>query len=70
LVLTAWGKLAEMIVRWYVLAIVLYAILWIIWILSGSNSFNMVMNMITALSGFITIIIIFEVLKRKVKLND
>lgn len=68
--MTAWGKFAEMIVRWYVLAIVLYAILWIIWILSGSNSFNMVMNMITALSGFITIIIIFEVLKRKVKLND
>jgi len=70
LVLTAWGKLAEMIVRWYVLTIVLCAVLWVIWIISGSNPHNMVINMITALSGIITIIIIIETLRRKVKFSD
>jgi len=59
-----------MIVRWYVLAVMLYAVLWVIWVLSGSNFYNMVINMIAGLSGFLTIIIVIEVLRRKVKLNN
>jgi len=65
--LTAWGKIAETIVRWYILVIVLYAVLWIIWVLSGSNFYNMVTNMIAALVGLVIIIIIMEILRRKVK---
>jgi len=56
-----------MIVRWYVLAIVVYAALWVVWVLSGSSAFNMVTNMIIGVSGLIIIIIMLEVLKRKVK---
>ncbi len=56
-----------MIVRWYVLAIVIYAVVWIIWVLSGSDAYNMVTNMIIGVSGLVVIIIILEVLKRKVK---
>jgi len=59
-----------MIVKWYVLAIMLYAVLWIFWVLSGSNFYSMVLNMIAGLSGLLTIIILIEVLKRKVKLNN
>ena len=59
-----------MIVKWYVLAIMLYAVLWIFWVLSGSNFYNMVINMIAGLSGLLTIVILIEVLKRKVKLNN
>jgi hypothetical protein len=65
--LTTWEQLAGTIIRWYVLAIVIYAIFWVVWVLSGSNAFNMVTNMIIGVSGLIVIIVIFEVLKRKVK---
>jgi len=70
LVLTAWEQLAGMIVRWYALAIIVYAVLMVIWVLSGSNSYNMIINMIAGLSGLVTIIIIIEVLKRKINLNN
>jgi hypothetical protein len=56
-----------MIIRWYVLAIVVYAALWLIWVLSGSSAFNMVTNMIIGVSGLIVIIVVLEVLKRKIK---
>jgi len=59
-----------MIVRWYALAIIVYAVLMVIWVLSGSNSYNMIINMIAGLSGLVTIIIIIEVLKRKINLNN
>lgn len=65
--MTTWEQLAGTIIRWYVLAIVIYAIFWVVWVLSGSNAFNMVTNMIIGVSGLIVIIVIFEVLKRKVK---
>jgi len=65
--LTLWGKIAEIIVKWYILTVVCYAILWIIWILSGSNPYNMVTNMIAALTGLIAIIILTEILRRKIK---
>jgi hypothetical protein len=68
--LTFWGKLAETIVRWYVLSLVLYAVVWILWVLSGSNPYDMVINMIAALSGVIIIIILIEILRRKTKVND
>jgi len=67
---TASGQLGGMIVKWYAIAIIVYAILMAIWILSGSNSYNMIINMIAGLSGIITIIIVIEVLKRKIKLNN
>jgi len=70
LALTTWEQLAGMIVKWYVLAIMLYAVLWVFWVLSGSNFYNMVINMIAGLTGLLTIIIVIEVLKRKVKLNN
>ena len=62
-----WERLAGMILRWYVLAIVIYAIFWGIWVLSGSSAYNMVTNMIIGVSGLIVIIIMLEVLKRKVE---
>ena len=65
--LTAWERLAGMIVRWYFLAIVIYAVFWIVWVLSGGSAYNMVTNMIIGVSGLIVIIIVLEVLKRKVK---
>ncbi len=68
--MTGSEQAAGMIVRWYAIAIIAYAILMILWVFSGSNSFNMVINMIAGISGFVAIIIIFEVLKRKIKLND
>ena len=58
-----------MIVRWYVLAIVFSAVLWIVWVLSGGNAYNIVINIIAGLSGLIAIIIIIEVLKRRVKFS-
>lgn len=64
--LTLWGKIAEIIVKWYLLTVVCYAILWIIWILSGSNPYNMVTNMIAALTGLIALIILIEILRRKI----
>jgi len=54
-----------MIVKWYAIAIIVYAVLMAFWILSGSNFYNMVINMIAGLSGLLTIIIVIEVLKRK-----
>jgi hypothetical protein len=68
--LTIWGKLAETIVRWYVLSLVCYAVVWILWVLSGSNPYDMVINMIAALLGIIVIIILVEILRRKTKVND
>jgi len=68
--LTVWEKLAETIVRWYVLSLVIYAVVWILWILSGSNPFDMVINLIVALSGVIVIIILIEILRRRIKVND
>ena len=68
--MTFWGKLAETIVRWYVLSLVCYAVVWILWVLSGSNPYDMVINMIAALSGVIVIIILIEILRRKIKVND
>ncbi len=68
--MTMWGKLAEIIVKWYILTVVCYVILWIIWIFSGSNPYNMVTNMTAALTGLIAIIILIEILRRKVKLSD
>lgn len=68
--MNAWEQLAGMIVKWYALAIVLYAVLWVFWVLSGSNSFNMVINMIAGLSGLVIIIIVIEVLRRKVKFDN
>jgi thiamine transporter ThiT len=65
--LTTWERLAGMIVRWHVLAIVIYAVFWVVWALSGSNAYNMVTNMIIGVSGLIVIIVILEVLKRKIK---
>ncbi len=65
--LAAWERLAGMIVRWYVLAIVAYAVFWVTWALSGSNAYNMVTNMIVGVSGLIVIIFVLEVLKRKIK---
>jgi len=65
--LTTWERLAGVIVRWYVLAIVLYAAVWVIWVLSGGNAYNTVTNLIVGLSGLIVIIVILEVLKRRVK---
>jgi capsular polysaccharide biosynthesis protein len=59
-----------MIVRWYVIALVSFVVLWIIFVVSGSNAYNMVTNMIIGVSGVITIIIVFEVLKRRVKVSD
>lgn len=59
-----------MIVKWYAIAIIAYAVLMLFWVLSGSNSYNMIINMIAGLSGLVTIIIVIEVLKRKVKLNN
>jgi uncharacterized membrane protein YuzA (DUF378 family) len=59
-----------MIVRWYVVAIVSFVVLWIIWVFSGSNAFNMVTNLIVGVSGVLAIIFVFEVLKRKVKVSD
>ena len=69
-ILTVWGKLAETIVRWYVLSLVIYAVVWILWILSGSNPYDMVINMIAALSGVIVVIILIEILRRRIKVND
>jgi hypothetical protein len=68
--LTIWGKIAEIIVRWYVLSLVCYAVVWILWVASGSNPYDMIINMITALSGVIVIIILIEILRRKIKVND
>jgi len=68
--LTIWGKLAETIVRWYVLSLVIYAVVWILWILSGSNPYDMVINMIAALSGVIVVIILIEILRRRIKVDD
>ena len=68
--MTVWEKLAETIVRWYVLSLVIYAVVWILWILSGSNPFDMVINLIVALSGVIVIIILIEILRRRIKVND
>ena len=65
--MAAWERLAGMIIRWYVLAIVVYAAFWVIWVLSGSSAYNMVTNMIIGVSGLIVIIIVLEVLKRKIK---
>ena len=65
--LATWERLAGMIIRWYVLAVVIYAIFWAVWAFSGSNAYNMVTNMIIGVSGLIVIITIFEILKRKVK---
>jgi hypothetical protein len=59
-----------MIVRWYVIALVSFVVLWIIFVVSGSNAYNMVTNMIIGVSGVIAIIIVFEVLKRRVKVSD
>jgi uncharacterized membrane protein YuzA (DUF378 family) len=59
-----------MIVRWYVIALVSFAVLWAILVLSGGNAYNMVTNMIIGVSGVIAIIIVFEVLKRRVKVSD
>ena len=56
-----------MIVRWYVLAIIVYGAVWVVWVLSGGNAFNMVTNMIAGLSVLIVIIVMVEVLKRKIK---
>jgi len=68
--LGTWERLAEMIIRWYVLAIVVYVALWAIWVLSGSSAYNMVTNMIIVVAGLIVIIVLFEVLKRKVETSD
>ena len=65
--LTTWEQIAGTIVRWYFLAIVIYAVFWVVWVLSGGNAYNMVTNMIMGVSGLIVIIIILEVLKRKIK---
>jgi capsular polysaccharide biosynthesis protein len=59
-----------MIVRWYALAVVSFVVLWIIFVVSGSNAYNMVTNMIIGVSGLIAIIVVFEVLKRRVKVSD
>jgi uncharacterized membrane protein YuzA (DUF378 family) len=59
-----------MIVRWYVIALVSFVVLWAILVLSGGNAYNMVTNMIIGVSGVIAIIIVFEVLKRRVKVSD
>jgi len=69
-VLIASEQAAGIIVRWYAIAIIAYAVLMAIWVFSGTNSFNMVINMIAGLSGLVAIIIVIEVLKRKVKLNN
>jgi hypothetical protein len=66
---TAWGKLAEVIVKWYLLFVVWYAVLWILWILSGSNPYNMVTNLTAALTGLIAMFILIEILRRKIKLG-
>jgi uncharacterized membrane protein len=68
--LNAWEQLAGMIIKGYALAIIVYAVFMAFWVLSGSNFYNMVINMIAGLSGLLTIIILIEVLKRKVKLNN
>jgi hypothetical protein len=65
--LGTWERLAGMIIRWYVLAIVIYAVFWVVWVLSGSSAYNMVTNMIIGVSGLIVIMIVLEVLKRKIK---
>jgi hypothetical protein len=57
-----------MILRWYVLAIIVYAVFWVIWVLSGGNAFNMVTNVIAGLSVLVAIIVMVEVLKRKIKI--
>jgi len=59
-----------MIVRWYVIALVSFVVLWAILVLSGGNAYNMVTNMIIGVSGVIAIIIVFEVLKRRVRVSD
>lgn len=66
-VLSTWGKLAEIIVKWYVLILVWYAILWVLWVLSGSNPYNMIINMTAALSGVLAIIVLIDVLRRKIR---
>jgi hypothetical protein len=68
--LNTWEQLAGMIVRWYVIALVSFVVLWAILVLSGGNAYNMVTNMIIGVSGVIAIIIVFEVLKRRVKVSD
>jgi hypothetical protein len=65
--LTTWEQLAGIIVRWYALAIVSFAVLWIIWVVSGGNSYSMITNMIAGLSVLVAIIVMVEVLKRKIK---
>jgi hypothetical protein len=57
-----------MILRWYVLAIIVYAVFWVIWVHSGGNAFNMVTNVIAGLSVLVAIIVMVEVLKRKIKI--
>ena len=59
-----------MIIRWYVIALVSFVVLWAILVLSGGNAYNMVINIIIGVSGIIAIIIVFEILKRKVKVSD
>ena len=56
-----------MLLRWYVLAIIVYSVFWVVWVLSGSSAFNMVTNMIAGLSVLIALIFVIEVLKRKTK---
>jgi len=58
-----------MIVRWYVLAIIVYAVFWVVWVLSGGNAYSMVTNMIAGLSVLVALIFVIEVLKRKIKLS-
>jgi hypothetical protein len=65
--LGTWERLAGMIIRWYVLAIVIYAVFWAIWVFSGGSAYNMVTDMIIGVSGLIVVIVILEVLKRKIK---
>ena len=64
---TTWEQVAGMIVRWYFLAIISFVVLWIVWVFSGGSSYNMVTNMIVGVSGLVIIIIMLEILKRKVK---
>jgi len=68
--LNTWEQLAGMIIRWYVIALVSFVVLWAILVLSGGNAYNMVINIIIGVSGIIAIIIVFEILKRKVKVSD
>ena len=67
--MTTWEQLAGLIVRWYALAIVSFAVLWIIWVVSGGNSYSIITNMIAGLSVLVAIIVMVEVLKRKIKSN-